>query len=134
MNPDSSSSTTAPTIEADESQHDQSTISDATIGSPSKTSTNNKNDALKIEVHLRAVGDAPIMKKRRWMVERARTVGWVAAFVRKYLNMDADQTTLFIYVNQCFAPSADQTLDNLFNCFAAENSLVLHYALVQAWG
>jgi len=132
MNPDLSSST-SPSNEAEQSSTatEELTAGDDATSSPK---VSNKND-IKIEVHLRAVGDAPIMKKRRWMVERARTVGWVTAFIRKYLNMDNEQSqTLFIYVNQCFAPSADQTLDNLFNCFAAENSLVLHYSLVQAWG
>ena len=40
----------------------------------------------------------------------------------------------FLYVNQAFAPSPDQTVKNLCECFGHNGKLVLHYARSQAWG
>uniref|UniRef100_A0A914UV12 Ubiquitin-like protein ATG12 n=2 Tax=Plectus sambesii TaxID=2011161 RepID=A0A914UV12_9BILA len=87
----------------------------------------------KIEVLLKPVGDAPIMKQKKWSVETNKSVAWIIAFVRKYIKMNVSDS-LFIYVNQCFAPSPDQSLGNLFDCFASDGKLVLHYSTTQAWG
>lgn len=40
----------------------------------------------------------------------------------------------FLYVNQTFAPSPDQAVRNLYECFGADGKLVLHYCKSQAWG
>jgi len=89
--------------------------------------------SVKIEVLLKPVGDAPIMKQKKWSVEANKSVAWIIAFVRKYLKMNVGDS-LFIFVNQCFAPSPDQTLGNLFECFASDGKLVLQYSTTQAWG
>lgn len=41
-----------------------------------------------VDVLLKATGDAPIMKKKKWAVEGDKRVGWVAEFIRKYLKLD----------------------------------------------
>ncbi|KAF2364411.1 Ubiquitin-like protein Atg12 [Trinorchestia longiramus] len=87
----------------------------------------------KIEIILKATGDAPIMKKTKWNVVRSRTVGWVAMFIKKYSHLQ-ETDSLFLYVNQSYAPAPDELLDNLYCCFGAENKLVLHYSRAQAWG
>lgn len=43
---------------------------------------------LPVDVLLKATGDAPIMKKKKWAVEGEKRVGWVADFIRKYLKLD----------------------------------------------
>lgn len=40
----------------------------------------------------------------------------------------------FLYVNQAFAPSPDQTMKNLYDCYNTDGRLVLHYCKTQAWG
>lgn len=40
----------------------------------------------------------------------------------------------FLYVNQTFAPSPDQILKNLYECYGTQNKLTLHYSITQAWG
>ncbi|KAK8401006.1 hypothetical protein O3P69_002644 [Scylla paramamosain] len=87
----------------------------------------------KIDVLLKATGDAPIMKKKKWAVEGEKRVGWVADFIRKYLKMDQNDS-LFVYVNQSFAPAPDQVVRNLYECFGSDGKLVLHYCRTQAWG
>lgn len=87
----------------------------------------------KIDVLLKATGDAPIMKKKKWAVEGEKRVGWVADFIRKYLKLDQSDS-LFVYVNQSFAPAPDQVVRNLYECFGSDGKLVLHYCRTQAWG
>ncbi len=40
----------------------------------------------------------------------------------------------FVYVNQAFSPSPDQTVGNLCDCYGSEGKLVLYYSKTQAWG
>ncbi|CAL4068773.1 unnamed protein product, partial [Meganyctiphanes norvegica] len=89
--------------------------------------------AIKVDVLLRATGDAPIMKKKRWAVEGEKPVGWVSDFIRKYLKLDTSDS-LFLYVNQSFAPAPDQLIRNLYECFGSDGKLILHYCKSQAWG
>lgn len=87
----------------------------------------------KIEILLKNTGDAPIMKKTKWKVSATSTVSEIAKFIIKYLKLDSSQS-LFIYVNQSFAPALDQTVQNLFECYECDKKLVLYYATTQAWG
>ena len=87
----------------------------------------------KIEVHLLAVGDAPIMKQKKYQVDGNKTVGWIAAFIRKYLNLNKNDA-LYLYVSQAFSPSLDQTVKNIYQCFGYDKRLVFHYSKGQAWG
>ncbi|XP_026752281.1 autophagy protein 12-like [Galleria mellonella] len=92
-----------------------------------------KTDKVKIDILLKATGNAPIMKKKKWAVDAEKQIGWIMEFVKKYLKLDPDEK-LFLYVNQTFAPSPDQTVKNLYECFGTDNKLVLHYCKSQAWG
>ncbi|XP_005143035.1 ubiquitin-like protein ATG12 [Melopsittacus undulatus] len=87
----------------------------------------------KIDVLLKAVGDTPIMKTKKWAVERTRTIQSLVDFMKKFLKLMASEQ-LFIYVNQSFAPSPDQEIGTLYECFGSDGKLVLHYCKTQAWG
>ncbi|XP_047024220.1 autophagy protein 12-like [Helicoverpa zea] len=92
-----------------------------------------KSDKVKIDILLKATGNAPIMKKKKWAVDAEKPIGWIMEFVKKYLKLEADEK-LFLYVNQTFAPSPDQLVKNLYECFGTDGKLVLHYCKSQAWG
>ncbi|KAI4463405.1 autophagy protein 12 [Holotrichia oblita] len=92
-----------------------------------------KEDKEKIDIYLRPTGNAPIMKHKKWSVEADKPIGWIIDFMRKYLKLDP-QERLFLYINQTFAPSPDQTVRNLYDCYNTEGKLVLHYCKSQAWG
>jgi ubiquitin-like protein ATG12 len=92
-----------------------------------------KPQLTKIEVRLQPTGDAPIMKKRKWAVDPQKTIGQINKFVRGYIKLD-EKENLFMYVNQAFAPSPDQTVQNLYECFGSDGNIVLHYSKNQAWG
>jgi len=87
----------------------------------------------KVDLLLKATGDAPIMKKKKWAVDADKTISWVITFIRRYLKLQ-DSDSLFLYVNQAFAPPPDQTIRNLFDCFGSDGKLILYYCKSQAWG
>ncbi|KAM5132286.1 ubiquitin-like protein ATG12 [Mantella aurantiaca] len=87
----------------------------------------------KIDVLLKAVGDTPIMKNKKWTIEKSRTVQGLMDFIKRYLKLESSDQ-LFIYVNQSFAPSPDQEVGTLYECFGSDGKLVLHYCKSQAWG
>lgn len=87
----------------------------------------------KVEILLKNVGSAPIIKKSKWAVRASSTVSEISKFIVKYLKLDNSQS-LFIYINQSFAPALDQTIENLFECYESDKKLVLYYATSQAWG
>ena len=91
------------------------------------------NQKKKIDVLLKAAGDAPIMKKKKWAVDANKPVAYLTEFIRKYIKCEPSES-LFIYVNQTFVPSPDQVISNLFDCFGTDGKLVLHYCKSQAWG
>ncbi|XP_030640708.1 ubiquitin-like protein ATG12 [Chanos chanos] len=95
--------------------------------------TGTTDEKKKIDVLLKAVGDTPIMKTKKWAVERGRTVQSLAQFISRFLKLEPSEQ-LFIYVNQSFAPSPDQEVGVLFECFGSDGKLVLHYCKSQAWG
>ncbi|EDO48009.1 predicted protein [Nematostella vectensis] len=106
----------------------------ATDASQTENPTNIKQSAKdKVEVLLKAAGDAPIMKRKKWAVEGSKTVAYLIEFIRKYIRCEPSES-LFLYVGQAFAPSPDQLVSNLYNCFGADGKLVLHYCKSQAWG
>ena len=92
-----------------------------------------ETQSLKVDLLLKATGDAPIMKKKKWSVDPDKSIAWVITFIRKYLRLN-EQDNLFLYVNQAFAPSPDQLIRNLHECFGSDGKLVLYYAKSQAWG
>ncbi|XP_026319256.1 autophagy protein 12-like [Hyposmocoma kahamanoa] len=92
-----------------------------------------KSDKLKVDILLKATGNAPIMKKKKWAVDAEKPIGWIMEFVKKYLKLEPEEK-LFLYINQTFAPSPDQIVKNLYECFGTDGKLVLHYCKTQAWG
>ncbi|XP_074639188.1 ubiquitin-like protein ATG12 [Acropora palmata] len=92
-----------------------------------------KSSKKKVEVLLKAAGDAPIMVKKKWTVDGSKQVAYIVEFIRKYIKCEP-KDSLFVYVGQCFSPTPDQTLQNLYDCFGADGKLVLHYCKTQAWG
>lgn len=89
----------------------------------------------KIEIFLKNTGNAPVIKdkKSKWLVKPSTKVSEIVKLVIKLIGSDASQS-IFIYVNQSFAPALDQTVQNLFDCYECDKKLVLYYATTQAWG
>lgn len=41
-----------------------------------------------VDVLLKATGNAPIMKKKKWSVDAEKQVGWISEFIKKYLKLE----------------------------------------------
>ncbi|PAV59507.1 hypothetical protein WR25_16313 [Diploscapter pachys] len=93
----------------------------------------------KVTVLLQHVGDAPILKQKKFSVDRARTIAWFTQTIRKLMALE-DNQNLFFYISQTFAPSPDHTFEALKDCYAltggdvSNDHLVLHYSTTPAWG
>lgn len=49
-----------------------------------------------VDVLLKAVGDTPIMKTKKWALERGRTVQSVSQFISRYLKLSANEQLVSI--------------------------------------
>lgn len=87
----------------------------------------------KIEVLLKNVGNAKVLKKTKWFMKPTDQLSYCVSFLRKNLKLEPSES-IFIYVNQTFAPALDQTIQNLYDCYESDKKLVLYYATIQAWG
>lgn len=48
--------------------------------------------AFLVDVLLKPAGDAPIMRKKKWAVERTKQIGWVSEFIKKYIKSDPSES------------------------------------------
>uniref|UniRef100_A0A8R1EIJ5 Ubiquitin-like protein ATG12 n=1 Tax=Caenorhabditis japonica TaxID=281687 RepID=A0A8R1EIJ5_CAEJA len=93
----------------------------------------------KVTVMLQAVGDAPILKQRKFKILPTNDIAWLTATIRLMLKLTPDKS-LFFYVSHTFAPSPDHTFDVLRKCYAVKgadgsNEVVqLQYSTTPAWG
>ncbi|KAF6140545.1 hypothetical protein GIB67_035572 [Kingdonia uniflora] len=65
----------------------------------------------KVVVHLRATGDAPILKQAKFKIAGTDKFAKVIDFLRRQLHRD----TLFVYVNSAFSPNPDELVIDLYN-------------------
>ncbi|GIY59297.1 ubiquitin-like protein ATG12 [Caerostris extrusa] len=84
-------------------------------------------------VWLKPTGNAPIIKNKKWVVDRNCTIAKIMGFLRQYMKLDST-AAVFLYVNQSFAPSPDSEVGNVFECFNINGKLVLYYSTSPAWG
>ena len=90
--------------------------------------------AQKIKVHFVPVGNAPLLKKSKFLMSSTDEFSVATTFLRKLLKLNSDgNTPLFLYINS-FEPSADQSMGDLMDCFGVRGELVVHYSLMEAWG
>lgn len=41
---------------------------------------------LSVDVLLKPAGDAPILKKKKWAVDKSKTIGWISEFIKRYIK------------------------------------------------
>ncbi|KAK4395073.1 Ubiquitin-like protein ATG12 [Sesamum angolense] len=69
------------------------------------------SETRKVVVHLRATGDAPILKQAKFKIAGTDKFVKVIDFLRRQLHRD----TLFVYVNSAFSPNPDELVIDLYN-------------------
>ncbi|KAJ8956178.1 hypothetical protein NQ318_020729 [Aromia moschata] len=103
-----------------DSQEIGESLQSLNIGSDSQdTDDAKKLEKQKVDILLKPTGNAPIMKKKKWTVDNDKKIGWIIEFIKKYLKLEPNEK-LFLYVNQTFAPSPDQIVKNLYDCYSTK--------------
>jgi ubiquitin-like protein ATG12 len=103
------------------------------------TSTGNSSDneekfiTKKQKVHCIAVGNAPLMKKTKFLIPSNESFGILQQRLQKMLKLPTG-SSLFMYIHQSFVPSPDDLISDLGDCFAVNGELKIHYSLQEAWG
>ncbi|KAB5591262.1 APG12 ubiquitin-like domain containing protein [Ceratobasidium theobromae] len=92
-----------------------------------------KRDTAKVVVRFKAVGNAPIMKQNFYKITASNRFQAVIQFLRKELGWQPTDP-LFTYINLAFSPAPDDTVANLFKCFATDGHLIVNYSTTAAWG
>ena len=49
-----------------------------------------------MDILLKATGDAPIMKKKKWLVDRDKKIGWVTEFIKRYVKALAEESMVSV--------------------------------------
>ena len=44
-----------------------------------------------VDILLKATGNAPIMKKKKWAVSQEQNIGWISDFMKRYLKLDSTE-------------------------------------------
>ncbi|PON55388.1 Ubiquitin-like protein Atg [Parasponia andersonii] len=87
----------------------------------------------KVVIHLRATGDAPILKQAKFKTPGTDKFAKVIDFLRRQLHRDT-LVDHFVYVNSAFSPNPDESVIDLYNNFGFDGKLVVNYACSMAWG
>lgn len=87
----------------------------------------------KVRIHLVAVGNAPILRKMKFLIDGKENVATLNAFLRSELKL-ADHEQVFTYCASAFSPSPQQEIDQLFQCFGARGELLVNYSITAAYG
>ena len=89
----------------------------------------------KIRIRFKAVGNAPILKKKRYFIDKTLPLSVLKQFLIKQLRIDQTQQ-LFLYCQSSFAPNLDQKLGDLHDMFkeTTTNDLIIDYSLTGAYG
>ncbi|CEJ91744.1 Putative Ubiquitin-like autophagy protein Apg12 [[Torrubiella] hemipterigena] len=88
----------------------------------------------KIIVRFKAVGSAPQLAQDVCKISAARRFEEVVRYLRRKLRC-AETDSVFLYVNSAFAPSLDEVVGNLHQCFKnSSDHLVVAYSMTPAFG
>lgn len=76
-----------------------------------------------VDLLLKAVGDTPIMKQKKWAVERGRTVQSLSQFISRFLKLDAgEQLVRTKMVRFTKKQKSVHTMSHLYILFFPPNS------------
>ncbi|KFY29196.1 hypothetical protein V493_02498 [Pseudogymnoascus sp. VKM F-4281 (FW-2241)] len=92
-------------------------------------------DKPKVTVRFKAIGSAPVLKQPVCRINATQRFEAVVAYLRRVVKC-GPQDSVFLYVNNTFAPSLDEIVGNLHRCFRnqTEDQLVVSYSMTPAFG
>ncbi|KAG6038953.1 Ubiquitin-like protein [Claviceps citrina] len=88
----------------------------------------------KVVVRFKPVGSAPSLAQELCKITATRRFEEVVRYLRRKLRC-RDTDSVFLYVNSAFAPSLDEVVGNLHQCFKnAQDQLIIAYSMTPAFG
>jgi ubiquitin-like protein ATG12 len=129
--PGQESITADPHQQISDTETEQQEVSSDHHQSNSSLSPTTSNHKLKI--HFVPVGNAPIMKRTKFLVTPTETFASLQTRLRKLLQQESTPS-LFMYLHTCFVPSLEDTVGQLFDLYHTSQELKVHYSLQEAWG
>ncbi|KAG6095218.1 Ubiquitin-like protein [Claviceps sp. LM220 group G6] len=88
----------------------------------------------KVVVRFKPVGSAPSLAQELCKITATRKFEEVVRYLRRKLKC-GDSESVFLYVNSAFAPSLDEVVGNLYQCFKnGQDQLVVAYSMTPAFG
>ncbi|RKU44884.1 Ubiquitin-like protein [Coniochaeta pulveracea] len=90
----------------------------------------------KIIIRFKPIGSAAALgpKKERARVTASQKFEFVVSYLRKSLKV-AETDSVFLYINNTFAPALDEVVGNLWRCFKdAKDELNVSYSMTPAFG
>ncbi|KAG6010908.1 Ubiquitin-like protein [Claviceps maximensis] len=88
----------------------------------------------KVVVRFKPVGSAPGLAQELCKITATRRFEEVVRYLRKKLRCK-ETDGVFLYVNSAFAPSLDEVVGNLHQCFKnAQDQLIVAYSMTPAFG
>jgi ubiquitin-like protein ATG12 len=116
---------------------EKTAVSGVSTDPTTTTSRESQQDVLKetskVLLFLRPVGEVAGLRKTRYKLDGSKAIVEVEKFLRKTLEMSADQS-IFIYCGSGFSPTPDQNLQDLFDNFQTNGELIVNYGIQEAWG
>uniref|UniRef100_A0A914H071 Methyltransferase HEMK2 n=1 Tax=Globodera rostochiensis TaxID=31243 RepID=A0A914H071_GLORO len=113
------------------------TTAAAMTATPIPMTTAPQKTPAKVTIHLRPVGGAPQLEAqyRKLATNPNQSVAHISRVLRKWIGLGPTDS-LFLFVNDSFAPFPEHTIGNLYDCFGSRDSrkLYLQYSLTPAWG
>ncbi|KAH7151817.1 ubiquitin-like autophagy protein Apg12-domain-containing protein [Dactylonectria estremocensis] len=88
----------------------------------------------KVVIRFKPVGSAPALTQDVCKISAERKFEEVVRYLRRKLRCQ-NTDSVFLYVNSAFAPSLDEVIGNLHQCFKnSSNQLIVAYSLTPAFG
>jgi hypothetical protein len=87
---------------------------------------------ISVDILLKATGNAPIMKKKKWAVDPERKIGWITEFMKKYLKLDRSEYLVrFGTATETFGTSlyTKRNEKHMLSC----NPCLVHFNFVETW-
>uniref|UniRef100_A0A1I7TB39 Ubiquitin-like protein atg-12 n=1 Tax=Caenorhabditis tropicalis TaxID=1561998 RepID=A0A1I7TB39_9PELO len=91
----------------------------------------------KVVVKLKNIGDAPVLKNKKFNVNPTDTLASFTAVMRRHLKIESNNS-LFFYIDSVFCPSPDTTFEVLARCYSVRSTgdevVELQYSITPAYG
>lgn len=105
----------------------------------------------KVVVNFKPIGSAPVLARSVFQISATQKFDYLVIWLRKKLKV-SETDSVFLYVNQSFAPSLEEVVGNLhrvssgasqsvlaqqaniIQCFKTNDQLVISYSMTPAFG